>query len=71
MINEWIPKVKGHRKEVWYKDPLRDMHLVIRKDMNTYEGTYYPTRTKTWAWHGKTHNEVLRKAIRDIEGRRR
>ena len=71
MEHEWIPKVKDYRKEVWYKDPLRDMHLVIRKDMFNYEGTYYPSRTTTWKWTGKTHREVLRKAIKDIEGRRK
>jgi len=66
MEHEWIPTIRN--KEVWYKNPYKDKVLVIRKGMDNYfEGEYYHTQINTWHWTGRTHNEVLHKAIKDIE----
>ena len=71
MEHEWNPTIRTHGKhrEVWYKNPNRDKVLVITKELNLYEGRYQHSRLSTWYWNGKTHNEVLHKAIKDIEDR--
>ena len=72
MKQEWNPTIRG--KEVWYKNPIRDKNLVIRfvnliDNKHGYQGEYQYSSTQTWEWRGKTHNEVLDKAIKDIETR--
>ena len=63
------PSYSLYEKEIWCKNPKRDMSLVITKEKNSlvWEAEYYFSRTSTGKWGGYSENEVLIKALNAIE----